>query len=1203
MSDENPKATPTRGVSQISDESGYFSIPPSPGMLQVSVIFKGVCKPKIHQNFGFIKEQINPEIVIEEVQSDSQEIFSSQKLSELRAITKNHKKTDHLVKHLLRKGEGPCKCFLKCLQNDNIQANFILEQLKFLPDKSVPITTAYNIDLKDFQENFDCIVEELETTDVIDPLLEYYIISLDDHDDLFYTKKTRKERNSQLIHTLIGKKSDSWIPGFVFVLDHTNHSGLLSVIQHKGKRILPIFTEGLLFNSAAYEMSIKVNGLNASSIELQLAQNAEIDNICRRVANLTISNIRRGSVLLMVHPISPDTWRKSSDSEKMKLLEEFVHQLLESTEVRKLIQKEINVTIDVNEIKNVFGDPLWRVRKSTTMSPAKQQLEDNWTFLTEELEIRKVMEYLVGETVMSDRETQTIMQTSGRKDRTHSFLRYFKENLADSNMKDLIDALVKTGQTKIAKKLKTESVCIDCLRETCNAEQNYNTILDEMVSSMMLQTVAKFDDEKIPHHIKNILTPQCGKSRRDRAHLFMQYVLVNDDVLRSFEDVFEATNSIDLDNHKCTTHKPGTSKSASYFQSNLVETNRIHCSFTVRMEANGSLSISSSFTEKEDVKVVVEEDVVKEVVVEQSTEKPLEHGLPSEPYIKDLKDNSPVVAAIDFGTTYSGFAFSHKRQNAKIITKQWQSTSGTGLESFKTPTSILLDPENKFCAFGYEAEEKYDNLSSTGDHKRWHFFKHFKMKLHSSETLKRETIIEDVLGNTMAALDIFTHSIRYLKQQAENLMRDQGIDVGKENISWIITIPAIWTDAAKQFMREAAEKASIPADKLTLALEPEVASIYIGAQNLEKSKGGSELVKSAPGSRFMVVDIGGGTVDITVMETVSEQRFKQISLSSGGPHGGKKVNENIIEYLTSLVGENVMDEFRLKSTYDYHQLSKDIELSKRNWKNGGFLKLNLPMTLVESFASKNKTNLSEHLKSKHDKEAILRSQNKLRIASKKVESFMISVISEIIVHVEATLKNVDSISYMVIVGGFAENTLLKKEFNKTFSGNTIIVPNEAGLAVLKGAVLYGHDPSCVVTRKCDRTYGTLVYRAFFDDDSPAKWMRHGGSFLCKDAFNKLVEIGESITLNEKRSTVMQPLRADMSKMSVKLYGSTEPNPRYVTDKSCTYLGKILVDIPERYRSCDEDVIVSMTFGQTEIVVEGKSQHSEHAVTTKLDCFV
>lgn len=48
---------------------------------------------------------------------------------------------------------------------------------------------------------------------------------------------------------------------------------------------------------------------------------------------------------------------------------------------------------------------------------------------------------------------------------------------------------------------------------------------------------------------------------------------------------------------------------------------------------------------------------------------------------------------------------------------------------------------------------------------------------------------------------------------------------------------------------------------MTLALEPEVASIYIGALNVEKSRDASSsdvtLVKSAPGARFMVVDIGG----------------------------------------------------------------------------------------------------------------------------------------------------------------------------------------------------------------------------------------------------------------------------------------------------------------------------------------------------------
>lgn len=107
-------------------------------------------------------------------------------------------------------------------------------------------------------------------------------------------------------------------------------------------------------------MSIRVNGINANAIELQLARHADIDNLCRQFAKLSVSNIKQGSVLLLVHPISPDIWRKSSEEEKQKLLEEFIYQLIYQSDVKNLIQKEIDVSIEVNEIKNVFGDPAWR---------------------------------------------------------------------------------------------------------------------------------------------------------------------------------------------------------------------------------------------------------------------------------------------------------------------------------------------------------------------------------------------------------------------------------------------------------------------------------------------------------------------------------------------------------------------------------------------------------------------------------------------------------------------------------------------------------------------------------------------------------------------------------------------------------------------------------------------------------------------------
>jgi len=84
--------------------------------------------------------------------------------------------------------------------------------------------------------------------------------------------------------------------------------------------------------------------------------------------------------------------------------------------------------------------------------------------------------------------------------------------------------------------------------------------------------------------------------------------------------------------------------------------------------------------------------------------------------------------AIDFGTTYSGYAFSFKHKKENVFTYGWKSESGTVINS-KTPTSVLFDQYQRFHSFGYEAEEMYASLSESGQEKTWYFFKKFKMIL------------------------------------------------------------------------------------------------------------------------------------------------------------------------------------------------------------------------------------------------------------------------------------------------------------------------------------------------------------------------------------------------------------------------------------------------------------------------------------------
>lgn len=97
----------------------------------------------------------------------------------------------------------------------------------------------------------------------------------------------------------------------------------------------------------------------------------------------------------------------------------------------------------------------------------------------------------------------------------------------------------------------------------------------------------------------------------------------------------------------------------------------------------------------------------------------------------DKKDKI-LVAAIDFGTTHSGYAYSfkhdYKKDPLKISTKSadWTAVS-SGLVSVKVPTCVLLSPRQEFMAFGYEAEDLYLELALDEKHYGYYFFKGFKM--------------------------------------------------------------------------------------------------------------------------------------------------------------------------------------------------------------------------------------------------------------------------------------------------------------------------------------------------------------------------------------------------------------------------------------------------------------------------------------------
>ena len=138
---------------------------------------------------------------------------------------------------------------------------------------------------------------------------------------------------------------------------------------------------------------------------------------------------------------------------------------------------------------------------------------------------------------------------------------------------------------------------------------------------------------------------------------------------------------------------------------------------------------------------------------------------------------------------------------------------------------------------------------------------------------------------------VISQSLKFIAEKAIEKLQEQVGKVVKTKIRWVLTVPALWSEEHKHFMRRAAVEAGIIEDlsssNLLLCLEPEGASIQCREDSEESLK--QQLVKS---SVVMVLDCGGGTVDITIHKLTCnpDERFvcEELLPSSGGCEWGSK---------------------------------------------------------------------------------------------------------------------------------------------------------------------------------------------------------------------------------------------------------------------------------------------------------------------------
>ena len=90
------------------------------------------------------------------------------------------------------------------------------------------------------------------------------------------------------------------------------------------------------------------------------------------------------------------------------------------------------------------------------------------------------------------------------------------------------------------------------------------------------------------------------------------------------------------------------------------------------------------------------------------------------------------VAAIDFGTTYSGYAYAFMKDPSNIHLMNQRSMRARRGYGTQQPTALLLNERGEFHSFGYAAQEYYHDLDER-EAAKWLYFEKFKMELHSRQ--------------------------------------------------------------------------------------------------------------------------------------------------------------------------------------------------------------------------------------------------------------------------------------------------------------------------------------------------------------------------------------------------------------------------------------------------------------------------------------
>jgi molecular chaperone DnaK (HSP70) len=558
-----------------------------------------------------------------------------------------------------------------------------------------------------------------------------------------------------------------------------------------------------------------------------------------------------------------------------------------------------------------------------------------------------------------------------------------------------------------------------------------------------------------------------------------------------------------------------------------------------------------------------------------------------------------LAIAIDFGTARSGYAyqfFEDKDAKDPVFRNKWPDTN----EFYsKTPTELLLCPDGSVEAWGHTARKRFTQLREEASEKGYILIENFKTLLHDGKERDKDGPFIMREGKKFSVMRLIAEFLRRIKEVALNDIAEtlggEGL-LDENEIRWCLTVPAVWREDSKQIMTRAAQLAGLigegtqEAERLLLVLEPEAAAVHCQQVMMRKNEGGLES-----GKAIMIVDAGGGTVDITVHEVRLGEGLDELVPCGGGLHGSKYVDRNFREFLARKLCAEAMDEFETQWPVEYAKLMSET------WEN---IKCNYDATLNWQLSIEMPRRLEKVLETSFP-EVLKRLANVqggdntvIRLTHDDMDATFKSVVDQLIGKVRDQFTALEDrrCDILFLVGGFAESPVLKQRIQDEFGARVerVVIPDRPGAAVLQGAASFGVNPGVVIARRSTLTYGKGCMSPFENGKDPEDkripkeivskiFQQEQYCDYCNDRFDIFVAAGDRVP-SDAVITRSYEIPPNGTELTVIFLSTANSRVRYSDEEGVTEIAQVDLRLPFAATGKSTKLMkIEMQFGQSQII--------------------